>query len=855
MFRRSDSGNPFSNFSGLNAAPEGGTGFSGFGPQSTSTNSYVIEVEEVDDQYVETAEAVEESRIGRRNDPYYNVTEVPTEINGFDIGTFGEERARRSLHQLDRQIEEVLSEVPGESKKKRKEAKIEFAEQFSDDEAAQQGPVYFARYQGAGGTPLAPKVEERMIGLMQKAGKYRGAIDKLSDKLNEALAAKKKLEDELESTKNELDVAKMVSGQGGDDWRRRLNTTGGNANAAQQAALARQKREEERRKMFSGLAEDEDELLNFGTDESINPIKRFIVLLKRWWKRHQPFGRDLLMVESRYGNSVGAYFIFFRWLFVNAMILFAIQGVFMFYHVGNLYLYGVQNILNGTAPVTMEPVQWSKFEGIVPSWALFSNYSQEEAVQYTGVLFGSQIILLVFTIQKTVAEDRKKKVFEQVTGNSKQWTKLTLNGWDHSYTDRSAFSDQMYQVAEHITVKLHEDATKGAAQERSKRDTYILYAKRFVLFLLYMIVQVSGWSVIIYLTANSRAVSGQITALVGQEIPLDIVPIAVSVINAVLPAVITKLTELEGWESQGDFIKQKTTKIFMAKTFNVIIQLFSYAELIDPYMYTQDEEVFGLKQTLIRENTEKQFTPGSFQCRADQAGSQIFGLVATEFVMGKILALGVPFAKYLVAKVRKKKFKKAEFDVALKMIGLLYFQQLVLMSPVFLPISGILSLLLFYINFKFDIFVLRKTQSKPKKPWSAKDAGAFFLNFYIFSIGLSLFLNHSILRNQTQPKLCEKQIATIPLDEYTLFPEAYQASADCLKFAAANPSGVIMVSGNEIMISEAYPVHWCSCARPCGPYVNSTVSKLRINSLPFFSNPYVFYFTIFSQCTNRWKQC
>ena len=221
MFRRSDSGNPFSNFSGLNAAPEGGTGFSGFGPQSTSTNSYVIEVEEVDDHYVETAEAVEESRIGRRNDPYYNVTEVPTEINGFDIGTFGEERARRSLHQLDRQIEEVLSEVPGESKKKRKEAKIEFAEQFSDDEAAQQGPVYFARYQGAGGTPLAPKVEERMIGLMQKAGKYRGAIDKLSDKLNEALAAKKKLEDELESTKNELDVAKMVSGQGGDDWRRR----------------------------------------------------------------------------------------------------------------------------------------------------------------------------------------------------------------------------------------------------------------------------------------------------------------------------------------------------------------------------------------------------------------------------------------------------------------------------------------------------------------------------------------------------------------------------------------------------------------------------------------------------------
>ena len=71
-----------------------------------------------------------------------------------------------------------------------------------------------------------------------------------------------------------------------------------------------------------------------------------------------------------------------------------------------------------------------------------------------------------------------------------------------------------------------------------------------------------GWYAIIYLTANNKYIQSQVSVVVGTTVPLDVVPIAVSVINAILPAVITKITKLEKWQHQGDFIKQKTCKFF-----------------------------------------------------------------------------------------------------------------------------------------------------------------------------------------------------------------------------------------------------------------------------------------------------
>lgn len=555
--------NPFQNHSRVEGSLAG----------ATTRSSYIVPEEDGMFIEVEEAQVVSENtaKIGGMSilqNSYIEKDDLHSNIKRDSIGTFTEQRAEGDLEQFEELVQNNLDhklKKPSSSKRKRL-LDVTFVEVGVEDSGdIGPGNPSFGKYQGEGGIPLAPAVENQMIMLMKKAGKYRGTIDKLEDKLKEAIVMRKKLEEELESTKNELDVAKLVTGGGGDDWRRGLNTVSGtNANAQQAAALARQKREEERRKMFSGLADDEEEGLSFGDDNNRNVFKRIVLGVKRWWKRNQPFGRDLLMVESRFGNSVAAYFIFFRWLFVNAMILFALQGIFMFYHVGNLYVNGMPYIANGTDTVVMKKVPWASFQGTVPKWMLFSSYSPVEGVQYAAIMFLSQIVLILFTIQKTVAEDRKKKVFDQVTGNSKVWTKLTLNAWDHSHTDTSAFADQSYHTGEAISVKILEEKTAGALQSRTAKEKYMLYAKRIVLFLLYMVLQISGWFVIIYLTANNKMLQESVTKAVGQQVPLDIVPVAVSIINALLPAIITKLVELEKWDSQGDFIKQKTTKIFVS---------------------------------------------------------------------------------------------------------------------------------------------------------------------------------------------------------------------------------------------------------------------------------------------------
>ena len=56
----------------------------------------------------------------------------------------------------------------------------------------------------------------------------------------------------------------------------------------------------------------------------------------------------------------------------------------------------------------------------------------------------------------------------------------------------------------------------------------------------------------------------------------------------------------------------------------------------------------------------------------------------------------------LIAKLRKKEFKKTEFKLSETMVGLLYFQMLsFIVLPVF-PSASLFITIMLYVNFKFD---------------------------------------------------------------------------------------------------------------------------------------------------------
>ena len=551
------------------------------GNPNTTTNEYVVS----EDLYVEVEPEVEDNKPidmfpissndpkmkYRLNDAYLKNDSGKDLLSGSIVGgSFAELRA--NLQDIDEELHLALEKGIDDEKNlykfiTTKKQKVQDLKKRNEimyvevDAEENTKPISFGKYMGQG-IPLSPEIEYQLIGLMKKAGKYRLAIDKLESRLKDEVNEKKKVKSELVATAKELEVAKLVATNAGStDWRK--VKTGSNINSKAQAEEARRKREEERRKLFSGLADDDEDAFFFGEDQNMNYLKRLIVLAKRWWVRNQPFGNDLRMVEARYGNSVASYFIFFRWLFVNAIMIAIVQSLFLTFHVFTLYTDGRPIYGNGTSNVTYtKKISWMSFTGSVPTWSLYSSYSPNEAIQYAVVLLISQLLLLLVTIQKSVSEDRSKKLFDQVTGNSKVWSKLTLNAFDHSQTNAEMFEDSQFHIGEALVVKILEERAVGELETMTNKEKWILFGRRIILFLAYVLVQGIGWYAIIYLTANNKYIQSQVSVVVGTTVPLDVVPIAVSVINAILPAVITKITKLEKWQHQGDFIKQKTCKFF-----------------------------------------------------------------------------------------------------------------------------------------------------------------------------------------------------------------------------------------------------------------------------------------------------
>lgn len=251
--------------------------------------------------------------------------------------------------------------------------------------------------------------------------------------------------------------------------------------------------------------------------------------------------------------------------------------------------------------------------------------------------------------------------------------------------------------------------------------------------------------------------------------------------------------------------------------FNAAIQLASYLFLASPFLLTGQESVplvRGFTHDMVRAAAEQAFDPTAYDCRVEQVSSGLFTLVLTEFLVGKVLMVAVPVAKRTVAQLRSKPATKAEFNVAQAMVGLLYFQALVLMAFPFSPSTAILGVLFFAGNFKFEEYALRTFQQKPKKPWSAKDSGSFFIKFYFITVALFSFaLVHSFaLSNKQWAKQCAFQDADVGLCQVGSYSAStQQCTLDTAHDYYAHFSDSAKCPGG-------YPRCECAGAAACGPF-------------------------------------
>jgi hypothetical protein len=686
---------------------------------------------------------------------------------------------------------------------------------------------------GGPGALVNPEVERRVEKLAELYEHSRKKNRELRKKLRaaeeqaEAVRKKaRKLEEEMEEAelKAELNLRMLqYKSKGGDAGPR---TMAGDLEA-------QRKRDEQRRQMYSadGGADDETEgIATVGVDSASSKwVKRLAALSRKYF----PLNRDLRRIEARFGSSVAAYFSFARWMFINYLIMGVLCGLFLLKHVYSLNSFSALSAAERRAQYNSRGEPWTYYDwgaaswgeqvGFLPRFTMFSSFNPGdsgtmyysrtlytgteirdaggaavapvddetlvqgtaagERLDYVTIIAVCHLVLVASAGYKWIREDRRSKVFSmfEVLENKSRFAQMALNAWDHSLKDRTEIEDLKHALLDTYFVSVNELEAEDLRKQRSLEQRIVLFLRRCLSNLLYLAVQGGSATAIIILTAESATLSAKIQlAIANNDVlrPLfsvvagSLVPIAVSFINGCLPYIVAYITAFEKWDDAGFYTKLMLFRLFVAKIFNAVIQVFSFLQLLDPYLLRGTPVSHILGEDLdrsIRLNTEKRFeiaaalyltgTPSGAQlCRADMYGLGVFQLVVTEFVISKSIFLGWPLAQWLVTtRLLKRPFARPEFLVARQMVSVLYFQQLCFLSLPFYPFGTIMIALLMLLGFKIESHTLEAFMQKPKKAWSAKDAANFFIKFFVFSLCVSLTVTFFMLNDRNLPKACPLQ--------------------------------------------------------------------------------------------------
>lgn len=254
---------------------------------------------------------------------------------------------------------------------------------------------------------------------------------------------------------------------------------------------------------------------------------------------------------------------------------------------------------------------------------------------------------------------------------------------------------------------------------------------------------------------------------------------------------------------------------------NVFIQAVSFTLLADPLLLTLTDATRAL-----RKNVAMAADPDT--CVADQAAVGLYQLVVVEFVLGKLIEVFLALVMQVYSRYKGTHWKRPEFDLPVKMVNLLYFQGLAMACLPWAPLATLPFALMVLLSFHYDVWFLLRFQAKPKRPWMAQDAGAFFIKFYLATVLSIAFVSvYSFMQNANLPKNCDlfdrsvglcaegqEPIATATLPGTDAFPTH---GYGCLRDSESDYYEVSKDAGSCGEGDRDYPGCYCNAA--CGPFV------------------------------------
>lgn len=442
---------------------------------------------------------------------------------------------------------------------------------------------------------------------------------------------------------------------------------------------------------------------------------------------------------------------------------------------------------------------------LLPGFMLISSFVPSERFEYTLNIIVFNFMLTGLALRKIVVEDIYMKRADLIDGEHDfSLSKDILGGWDHSLTNAAEVTDLFGILAQAFREKLSELISTGAKKSRSNLKILELYARRVFVSLVYLTIQFASYTSIVFLTIQSQSIQNGLKNIAFlKQLSTFIVPAAVTAINSTTPWIYEMLTKLEHWDSGQTELNMLLIRMYLSNMMNLLILAISFAMLADPFMLADNNSY------TLRLRVEQSFSD-NFTCRMNQAASGMFSLILTEFALNALVYLAVGYLNIFLNRYFYPTGKK-EFNIAQRMVSLLYFVSLMTLTFPFAPLSVIFFPIMLSLRIKWEKYISLHFYSKPKSLWAPHKAGSFFAMFFLISILIvALPASMYFISRSTFPKscpiqdneigLCSGEVGTDNTCELNVDSEYY----DLYK---------------KTSYCSAYPL--CICEDACGPFVNS----------------------------------
>uniref|UniRef100_A0A8C3QXK7 Transmembrane channel-like protein n=1 Tax=Cyanoderma ruficeps TaxID=181631 RepID=A0A8C3QXK7_9PASS len=450
----------------------------------------------------------------------------------------------------------------------------------------------------------------------------------------------------------------------------------------------------------------------------------------------QPWHYALKQIGGRFGSSVLSYFLFLKTLLMLNFLSFFILLVFVVvlqavyppasvspppftglelltgagYFTHSLLYYGYYSNVTLNDPCSSSPKG-----SVCPLAAPPLPYNLPLAYLFSvGVSFLVTCILLVYSVSRSFRES--------VGSSAGDLAIKVFCTWDFKVIQRRSVKLQCENICTQLKELLVERRSRSRPQSRCQCLGHCVV---MLLAWLLALGSVSGCVLAVhYIWEHVHMVQQeqqvQNSGRWQQEAILLVLPLVVSLLNALMPHLFNLLAM---WEKQDSPV----TQVYMATIRNLILKTMVLMLLC--YQW--------LSRSVVCSTEE---------CWETCVGQDLYRFMVMDFIFTLLDTLFGELIWRLILEKRLKTKRRPEFDVARNVLELIYGQTLtwlgILFAPLLPAVQMLKLLLLFYIK---KTSLMRNCQS-PSKPWQASRMSTMFITLLCFPsfLGAAAFLSYTI---------------------------------------------------------------------------------------------------------------